>query len=136
LLDSSLVANGGRIAGRVMNSVLFPGVVVEEGAEIVDSVIMQDVTIGAGARVDRAIIDKYTRVGAGAVVGEGGVLDRPELAWLDGLTLVGKDCSVPDGARIGRQSVLGVGAGPADFNELQIPAGLRVPDRLAHAGLL
>jgi glucose-1-phosphate adenylyltransferase len=131
-----MVANGGRIAGRVRNSVLFPGVVVEEGAEIVDSVIMQDVTIGAGARVDRAIIDKYTKVGANAVVGDGECLDRPDLAWLEGLTLVGKDCTIPDGARIGRQAMLGVGAGPADFVEQRIPAGLRLPDRLAHAGLL
>jgi glucose-1-phosphate adenylyltransferase len=135
-LESSLVANGGRIAGRVRNSVLFPGVVVEPGAEIVDSVIMPDVTIGAGARVDRSIIDKYTKIGAGAVVGEGDVLERTDLAWLEGLTLLGKDCVVPEGARIGRQAVLGVGAGPADFTEQRIPAGHRIADRLAHAGLL
>jgi len=134
-LDGALVANGGRIAGRVRNSVLFPGVVVGEGAEIVDSVIMQDVVIGAGARVDRAIIDKYSRVGANAVVGEGERLDHPELAWLEGLTLVGKDCTVPDGARVGRQAVLGVGAGPADFTEQRIAAGSHVRDRLAHVGL-
>jgi glucose-1-phosphate adenylyltransferase len=135
-LDGALVANGGRIAGRVRNSVLFPGVVVGEGAEIVDSVIMQDVVIGAGARVDRAIIDKYSRVGANAVVGEGERLDRPDLAWLEGLTLIGKDCTVPDGARVGRQAVLGVGAGPADFTEQRVAAGAHVRDRLAHAGLV
>jgi len=135
-LESSVVANGCRVAGRVRNSVLFPGVVVHAGAEVSDSVIMQDVVIGPGARVDRAVVDKYSRVGTDAVVGDGELLARPEFAWLDGLTLVGKDVEVPDGARIGRQAVLGVGAGPADFTDNRVAAGLRVPDRLAHVGLV
>jgi len=86
--------------------------------------------------VDRAVVDKYSRVGTDAVVGDGELLTRPEFAWLDGLTLVGKDVEVPDGARIGRQAVLGVGAGPADFTDNRVAAGLRVPDRLAHVGLV
>jgi len=116
--------------------VLVPGVVVEPGALVTNSVIMQDVVIGRDARVDSSIIDKYTRIGAGAVVGEGEVLDRPECEWLEGLTLLGKDCQVPDGARVGRQAVLGVGTGPADFTDHRISAGLRMPDRLAYAGLV
>jgi glucose-1-phosphate adenylyltransferase len=135
-LDSSVVANGCRIAGRVRRSVLFPGVVVHPDAEVSDSVIMQDVVIGPGARVDRAVVDKYTRIGAGAVVGDGEPLARPEFAWLEGLTLIGKDAEVPDGARVGRQAVLGVGAGPADFTDGRVAPGLRVPDRPAHAGLV
>jgi glucose-1-phosphate adenylyltransferase len=134
-VDGSLIANGCRIAGVVRRSVLFPGVVVHAGAEILDSVIMQDVTVGAGARVDRAIVDKYSRIGAGACVGEGERLDRPEYAWLEGLTVLGKDVVVPDGGRIGRQAVLGVGATPADFTDGRVSAGLRIPDRLAHVGL-
>lgn len=135
-LEGSLVANGCRIAGRVRNSVLFPGVRVEAGAEIVDSVVMPDVTIGPAARVDRAILDKFVRVGAGATVGDGMPLDRPALEWLDGLTLIGKDVVIPDGARVGRQAILGVGAGPQDFTGGVVAPGTVVADRLSPAGLL
>jgi glucose-1-phosphate adenylyltransferase len=134
-LDGSMVANGGQIAGTVRNSVLFPGVTVERGATVVDSVIMQDVVIGEGARVDRAIVDKYSRVGAGAVVGDGEPSGRPELAWLEGLTLIGKDVEVPAGARVGREAVMGVGSGPLDFHDNAVVAGTRIPDRLVLAGI-
>jgi hypothetical protein len=43
---------------------------------------------------------------------------------------------VPDGGRVGRQAVLGVGAGPQDFQGGAIGAGSVVPDRLSPAGLL
>jgi glucose-1-phosphate adenylyltransferase len=135
LLESSVVANGCRIAGRLRRSVLFPGVVVHPDAEIVDSVIMQDVVIGPGARVDRAIVDKYTRIGAGAVVGDGDVPALTNGDWPEGLTLLGKDVMVPDGARVGRHAVLGVGAGPDHFTDGRVAAGAHVKDRAAHAGL-
>ena len=124
-LEKSLVANGCRVAGRVRNSILFPGVVVEEGAEVADSVLMQDVQVEAGAKVERAIVDKLARVGRGALVGGGGEGTEP--------TLVGKYAVTPAGARVGAGAVLGVGAGAADFHESQVPAGERVRDRLEKA---
>jgi glucose-1-phosphate adenylyltransferase len=54
-IDRSLVSPGCRIAGRVERSVLGPGVVVEEGAEVVESVVLDDARIAA--RVQRAIVD-------------------------------------------------------------------------------
>jgi glucose-1-phosphate adenylyltransferase len=124
-LERSLVANGCRVAGRVRNSILFPGVVVEEGAEVVDSVLMQDVHIEAGAKVERAIVDKFAQVGRGALIGGGGESVEP--------TLVGKYAVTPAGARVGAGAVLGVGAGAADFHDAQVPAGERVRDHLEKA---
>ena len=124
-LEGSLVANGCRVAGRVQRSILFPGVVVEEGAEVIDSVLMQDVHVEAGAKVERAIVDKLARVGRGALVGAGGEAVEP--------TLVGKYAVTPPGARVGAGAVLGVGAGAADFHDAQISAGERVRDRLETA---
>lgn len=135
-VDGSLVANGCRVAGRVRNSVLFPGVHVHPGAEIVDSVVMADVVVERNARVSNAILDKYTRVGEGAEIGLGQTLDRPELEWLAGLTLVGKDAVIPEGARVGRQVVLGVGSHPEDFAGGELQPGARTPDRLPHEGLV
>jgi len=125
----SLIANGCRVAGTVRRSVLFPGVTVGRGAEIVESVVMSDVVIEPGARVDRAILDKYVRVGEGAVVGHGETPDGSENEWLEGLTLVGKDAVIPAGARAGRSVVIGVGGGPPDFEAGEIAAGTVVPNR-------
>ena len=125
----SLIANGCRVAGTVRRSVLFPGVTVGAGAEIVESVVMSDVVIEPGARVDRAILDKYARVGEGAIVGHGETPDGSENEWLEGLTLVGKDAIIPAGARAGRSVVIGVGGGPPDFEAGEIAAGTVVPNR-------
>jgi glucose-1-phosphate adenylyltransferase len=132
-IESSLVANGCRVAGRVRRSVLFPGVRVLPGAEVVDSVVMADTVIESGARVRGAILDKYARIGRDARVGFGEPLDRRDLDWLEGLTLIGKDAIVPDGASIGPQVVLGVGSRP---HETEVPPGTRTPDRLPHEGLV
>ena len=134
-IQGSLVANGCRVAGRVRNSLLFPGVTVHPGAEIVDSVVMLDASVGAGARVHRAILDKFARVGEGATVGMGDRSEAPGLAWLDGLTLVGKDATIPDGARVGPQVVVGVGAAGGDFAGVTLAPGSRIADRMATQGL-
>jgi glucose-1-phosphate adenylyltransferase len=132
-VEESLVANGCRVCGRVRRSVLFPGAVVERGAEVTDSILYQDTRIGSGARVDRAILDKHAKVGAGAVVGCGEPPQAPSLAWLDGLTLVGKDAEIPASCRVGRGVVIGL---HADFSGLpaEIPAGSSLPSRLWYEG--
>jgi glucose-1-phosphate adenylyltransferase len=122
-LEKSLVANGCRVAGRVRHSILFPGVTVESGAEVMNSVVLPDAWIGPNARLDRCILDKYSRIGAGARVGLGAS------AAGDPLTLVGKYADVPEGAEVGRGAVLGIGAGPQDFHDQRIEPGTRVPDR-------
>jgi glucose-1-phosphate adenylyltransferase len=126
-IEDSLVANGCRVAGRVLRSVLFPGARVEAGAEVVDSVVMADTVIQSGARVHRAILDKYVRVGEGARVGHGEMPSGPESAWLDGVALVGKDAVIPPGVTIGRASVIGIGAGPEDFVDSELAAGTLLP---------
>jgi glucose-1-phosphate adenylyltransferase len=121
-VEHSLIANGCRIEGTVRRSVLFPGVRVEAGAEVSDSVVMQDVVLGRGARVDRAILDKHTRVGVGAIVGHGEAPQDPASAWLEGLTLVGKDAVIPDGGRVGRAAVIGIGVRKGELGVV-VPAG-------------
>lgn len=69
-IDGSLIAPGCRIKGRVERSVLAPGVVVEEGAEVRDSILLHDTVVEKGASVIRAILDEDVRVGEGACVGE------------------------------------------------------------------
>jgi glucose-1-phosphate adenylyltransferase len=61
-IDASLVAGGAQVRGTVMRSVISPGVVIEEGAEVRDAVLLHDSYVGAGARVTRAILDAEAHV--------------------------------------------------------------------------
>jgi glucose-1-phosphate adenylyltransferase len=128
-VEDSLIANGCRVAGSVRRSILFPGVAVEDGAEITESVVMSDVSLARGARIERAIVDKYAKLGEDAIVGYGEVPRAAENEWLEGLTLVGKDAVIPPGARVGRAVVIGVGSASQDFEAGEIAAGTVVPNR-------
>jgi glucose-1-phosphate adenylyltransferase len=68
-IDGCLVAGGAYVRGTVARSVIGPGAVVEEGAEVRDAVLLHDSYVGARARVTRAIVDEEANVGEGTVVG-------------------------------------------------------------------
>ena len=98
--EDSLLSAGSRVAGRVIRSVIGPGVVVEPGAEVVESVLFGDTVVHSGARVTRAIVDTGCELLDGARVGTSEVaLDDP-----DSIPVVGRDSrvssSLPAGARL------------------------------------
>ena len=70
VVDNSLISEGCRIYGTVINSVVGSGVIVEHGAIVKDSVVMEDVVVKKDARVYTAIVDSDTVVESGAVVGK------------------------------------------------------------------
>jgi glucose-1-phosphate adenylyltransferase len=124
-ISRSLIANGCTVHGRVMNSVLFPGVVVEAGAVVRESIVMHDTVVGAEAVLDRAIVDKEVRVGRGARVGDGTEL-TPNRACPEhlssGLVVVGKQARIPEGLTIGRNARIGAAVAEEDFTA-PVPAG-------------
>lgn len=61
-VENSLIANGCRIEGTVINSVLFRGVHVRRGAVVKDSIVMQNGTIGEGSFIQYSILDKDVTV--------------------------------------------------------------------------
>ena len=69
VIDNSLISEGCRIEGTVINSVLSGGVIVEKGAIIKDSVVMEDVVVKSGAAIYSAIVDSDVVVESGAVAG-------------------------------------------------------------------
>jgi len=66
---NSIVSEGCRVFGKVENSILSGGVVVEKDAVVKDSVIMNDVVIKAGASVYTSIIDSDSVIESGSTVG-------------------------------------------------------------------
>ncbi len=101
----SLLSNGCIIEGEVINSVLSPGVYIEEGAIVKDSIVMSFTRVCKGAVLDRVILDKYIYVGEGAYLGYGNdsTPNRREPDKLNtGITVVGKGAKIPNGIKIGR----------------------------------
>ena len=68
-VENSLISEGCKINGTVINSILSGGVVIEEGALVKDSVIMEDVTIKKGGKVYSAILDSDVVVEKNATFG-------------------------------------------------------------------
>ncbi len=117
---NSILSSHCTIMGRVQNSVLSPGVVVEKGALVKDSIVMHDSIVRAGAHVERCIIDKEVIIGRKAVVG----LGNPSVSNMtypthvySGLTLVGKQALIPDNARVGTNCIIGSEVREQDFRE-------------------
>jgi glucose-1-phosphate adenylyltransferase len=126
-LHSCMISAGGVINGTVFNSILGPGVVVEEGAVIKDSILFEDCLVRKGATVDLAILDKKVEVGEGAVVGHGEnytLANRLKPSHLyTGISLVGKSAVVPSGQLIGRNCVINIKTGPTDYPGKKIEDG-------------
>lgn len=94
---NSVVSNGVIISGAlVRESVLSPGVRVEEHATVERSVIMDNTVIGAHAQIRNAIIDKDVVVPDGAQVGVDKDHDRARgfVVSDEGVTVVGKSQEV------------------------------------------
>jgi glucose-1-phosphate adenylyltransferase len=123
--ERSLIANGCRVAGTVIRSILFPGVVVAPGAELHDSIVMNDTLILRGARLDRAILDKGVVVGEGARIGWGEET-TPNQACPEhlaaGLLLIGKEARLPGGITVGRNARIGAFVEESDITA-DVPAG-------------
>ena len=97
VVEQSLISPGATVAGRVIRSVLSPGVTVEEGAEVRDSVLLHDVVVERGATVERAVLDDRSRIGAGAEVGGDG-----EIAVVAAGVRVGPGARLDPGSRVSR----------------------------------
>ena len=97
-VQNSSITEGCVIHGKVESSVIFAGVTVEEGAEIVQSILMPGAVVRKGAKVQYAILAENVEVCEGAVVGEAPEqiddLSRWGVAVVASGITVGKDAKV------------------------------------------
>ena len=61
-ISNSLIASGCSIAGEVLNSIIFRGVIIERGCKIQNSIIMSKCHIHENAHTEYAILDKSVKV--------------------------------------------------------------------------
>jgi glucose-1-phosphate adenylyltransferase len=122
---NSMVSRGCRINGKVINSILSPGVCVEKGSVVTDSVLLHDVIVKHGGRIDRVIADKNVIIGENSVTGYGEV-KGPNIRFPEhlqsGITVIGKDAVVPEKTRIGRNCIIMPGITESSFREKEIPS--------------
>ena len=97
----SIVDEGSRVFGTVLNSVLSSNVTVEEGAQVRYSILMPGACVEAGAKVDYCIIGENARICRGAVIG--GEPDGSE-NW--GVATCGPDLTVGEGAVVAPGAML------------------------------
>ncbi len=84
-VHDALIAQGSDAAGTVVHSVISPGAVVEEGAEVLDCVVLDDARIASGARLRGCIVQDGAPVPGTARCGSAGTV-----------TLVGADGAVAE----------------------------------------
>lgn len=125
-VQNSIVSSGCIIEGKVVNSILSPGVFVAATASVADSVVMHDSHINAGAHIQRAILDKLTVIGKDAVIGSNktGTPNKEKPDYLSsGLTLVGKGAEIPANFHIGENTILYPKLKPEDYSSSEVPPG-------------
>lgn len=126
-VHGSLISAGCTIAGEVYNSVLSPGVTVAKGAIVRDSILLHDVKVAAQARIDLAILDKRVTVQQGAVVGHGHNKEIPNDKYpshlYTGISLVGKEATIPAQIKIGRNCIIAPWSRAEDFPGPELASG-------------
>jgi len=97
-VQNSSITEGCVIRGKVESSVIFAGVTVEEGAEIVQSILMPGTVVKKGAKVQYAILAEDVTVEEGAVVGEAPEEIDDLSRW--GVAVVASGITVGKGAKV------------------------------------
>jgi glucose-1-phosphate adenylyltransferase len=111
-IANSLVSLGCIIKGRVENSILSPGVIVDEKAIVSNSVVMANTFIGYHSVINRCIC--YIGFEAGPLKGE------------EDITVLGKGVVVPSYTAIGRKCKVLPYVGTDAFRGGLIPTGSTV----------
>lgn len=122
----SIVSSGCCIKGEIFDSVIGPGVCVEEGATVKNSILMQNAWVKSKACVDRSILDKNVIVGEQAHLGDSQNptpnQHLPE-SLNTGITLIGAGTQIPDKARIGANCVVFPGLKLEDWQGNPLKSG-------------
>ena len=71
-IEKSIIGDGTEIYGKVYNSVIGAGVVIEEGTVVRDSIIMNNSVIGKDSIVTKSIIAEDVQIGSHVELGAGG----------------------------------------------------------------
>ncbi len=124
-VKNSFLSGGCMIKGHVENSILSPGVCVEDQAVVINSVLMENAFVGYRSVVDSCILDEGVNVGRFSYIGFGAALTPVQR----GITVLGKGVTVPPHTAIGHNCKVLPYVTPADFPTKSVPSGTIVSQR-------
>jgi glucose-1-phosphate adenylyltransferase len=113
---NSLISRGCVIKGHVENSILSPGVWVDEQAVVKNSILMSNVFVGYHSTVDSCILDEAVSIGKICYIGFGAGHTGAAVC-----TVLGKGVTIPPHTAIGRNCRIAPYSGSADFITNVIP---------------
>lgn len=125
VIERSILGEGTEIYGQVYNSVIGCGVTIGKGTVVRDSIIMNNTFIGSDCEVNKSIIAENVRVGDGVKLGEGEEIENslaPHI-YNSGLVTIGEKSAIPDGVRIGKNTVISGITERSDYRNDVLPGG-------------
>jgi len=105
-ISNSFVTEGCYIDGKVKHSIIFDGVSVEKGSEVVNSILMSGVTIRKGAKVHNAIVAGDSVIGQNAAIGLSDNQQYLSHYCSGGVTLIGAGVTIGDNVDIGKNNMV------------------------------
>ncbi|MCU0847702.1 MAG: hypothetical protein MUD12_07425 [Spirochaetes bacterium] len=134
-IKNSLISDFCSIDGTVEDSIIYPGVEIGRNSVVRNSIVLPFVKIGPGARITTAIIDESERpagpvegadspealpsIGDGCIIGSTDEFIKSNDfsgTLFNSITLIGKDCRIPSGSRIGGACYVASGLGGSYFS--------------------
>ena len=124
-IEKSIIGDGTEIYGKVYNSVIGAGVVIEEGTVVRDSIIMNNSVIGKDSIVTKSIIAEDVHIGSHVELGAGEEAEnvfKPKI-YNSGLVTVGECSVIPDNVTVGKNTAISGETTIDDYQEGQLASG-------------
>ena len=124
-IEKSIIGDGTEIYGKVYNSVIGAGVVIEEGTVVRDSIIMNNSVIGKDSIVTKSIIAEGVQIGSHVELGAGEEAEnvfKPKI-YNSGLVTVGECSVIPDNVTVGKNTAISGETTIDDYQEGQLASG-------------
>ncbi len=99
ILTNSLVTDGAKIYGTIINSIIGSNVIVKKGAIVKDSVIFSNTVIGENSVIEYSIIDEKVTIGKNVKIGKPKT-DDVEIAVVGRGVTIGDNVVIDQGANI------------------------------------
>ena len=124
-IEKSIIGDGTEIYGKVYNSVIGAGVVIEEGTVVRDSIIMNNSVIGKDSIVTKSIIAEDVQIGSHVELGAGEEAEnvfKPKI-YNSGLVTVGECSVIPDNVTVGKNTAISGETTIDDYQAGQLASG-------------
>ncbi|MCI8327942.1 MAG: glucose-1-phosphate adenylyltransferase [Lachnospiraceae bacterium] len=125
VVEKSIISEGSEICGEVHSSVIGAGVKIGKGSVVRDSIIMENTVIGDNVTINKSIVAENTEIQSGAVlgIGEEAASKLNDSIYAFGLVTVGENSRIPEGVKIGKNTVISGITERSDYPNGELDAG-------------